>query len=89
MVEILPAILEKSMEAIQEKLARLESIAERVQLDVADGIFVAETSWQDLSQLSRLDSIGYRPPSRGPRPPHDIKVDLIVTEKRVVKTALI
>lgn len=54
MREILPAILEKSFEAVQEKLARLAGLAERVQLDITDGVFVPEASWQELERLSEL-----------------------------------
>jgi ribulose-phosphate 3-epimerase len=56
MIEILPAILENSFAAIQEKLARLDRITERVQLDIADGIFVPETSWHELARLSEFGS---------------------------------
>lgn len=54
MIEVLPAILEKSFDDVQEKLARLSGIVERVQLDVADGVFAPETSWRELERLSEL-----------------------------------
>ena len=54
MVEVLPAILEKTFEGVQEKCGRLQGAASRAQLDIMDGVFVPEESWQDASQLSQL-----------------------------------
>ncbi|MBI1961362.1 MAG: ribulose-phosphate 3-epimerase [Parcubacteria group bacterium] len=54
MVEVLPAILEKTFEGVQEKCVRLRGIAPRVQLDIMDGVFVPEESWQDSSGISQL-----------------------------------
>lgn len=55
MVEVLPAILEKSFEGIQEKCEQLHGISKLAQLDISDGTFVPEKTWQDPSQLSELD----------------------------------
>ncbi|MBI1961568.1 MAG: ribulose-phosphate 3-epimerase [Parcubacteria group bacterium] len=54
MVEVLPAILEKTFEGVQEKCVRLRGIAPRAQLDIMDGAFVPEESWRDASQISQL-----------------------------------
>lgn len=54
MIEVLPAILEKSFADVQEKLARLAGLVERVQLDVVDGVFAPETGWQELERLPDL-----------------------------------
>ncbi len=54
MVEVLPAILEKTFEGVQEKCARLRGVAPRVQLDIVDGAFVPEESWHDAAKLAEL-----------------------------------
>lgn len=54
MVEILPAILEKSFGPIQAKVERLKGIAAQAQLDITDGVFVPEVSWQEHERLSEL-----------------------------------
>lgn len=54
MIEILPAILEKSFGLIQDKVEKLKGVAARAHLDIADGFFVPETSWQEQERLSEL-----------------------------------
>jgi ribulose-phosphate 3-epimerase len=54
MVEVLPAILEKTFGPIQDKVGRIQGLASRAHLDIADGIFVPETSWQEHERLSEL-----------------------------------
>jgi len=54
MVEVLPAILEKSFDAIQQKLNRLKGVSKFAQIDVADGVFVEEKTWNDPKQLGKL-----------------------------------
>ncbi len=54
MVEILPAILEKTFGPIQVKVGRIKGIAARAHLDIADGVFVPEESWQEQERLSEL-----------------------------------
>ncbi len=54
MVEILPAILEKSFGPIAEKITRLRGLSKRAQIDIADGIFVPEESWHEQERLSEL-----------------------------------
>jgi len=54
MAEVLPAILEKTFEGVQSKCERLLGVCGRAQLDIMDGAFVPETSWQDASQALQL-----------------------------------
>jgi len=54
MVEILPAILEKSFGPLAEKIERLSGLAERVQIDIADGVFIPEESWHEQERLAEL-----------------------------------
>jgi len=56
MVEILPGILEKTFAGVEEKLARLEGLVDCAQLDVVDGIFAPEESWQDAEDLDGLET---------------------------------
>ena len=44
-VEIIPAPLPKSLADLEEHLERVKGLAEWVQIDVADGIFVPNTTW--------------------------------------------
>lgn len=50
----MPAILEKTFGPIQAKVERLKGIASRAQLDITDGVFVPETSWQEHERLGEL-----------------------------------
>lgn len=54
MVEILPAILEKSFGPIAEKIERLSGLTERAQIDIADGVFIPEESWHEQERLAEL-----------------------------------
>ena len=56
MVEILPAILETSFDGVQQKLARIEGVVDAAQLDITDGVFVAEESWHDEDELNGLET---------------------------------
>jgi len=61
-VEIIPAILEKSFKAIEQKATLIKGIARRVQIDVVDGSFAktsgffSHTTWpyQDQSSFKRV-----------------------------------
>jgi ribulose-phosphate 3-epimerase len=57
MVQIIPAILEKSFKEVALKIKRIEQEAPEikwVQLDIADGKFVPNTTWLNPSDLSKL-----------------------------------
>src|SRR3989339_652008 len=55
MIEIIPAILEPTLEAIQEKVQRIQPYTQRVQLDVMDGAFVPNQSFCQPAPLAELD----------------------------------
>jgi ribulose-phosphate 3-epimerase len=46
---IIPAILPKSHEDLQDKLLRLQGIAQNVQVDMVDGIFASPATWPFLT----------------------------------------
>jgi len=50
MIEITPAILEKDLSAIEEKLILVQGGASCVQIDVVDGIFASSRSWPYTSR---------------------------------------
>lgn len=54
MIQVVPAILEKTEEAIREKVKLLESVTDFVQLDVMDGQFVPNTTFNQPSALADL-----------------------------------
>ena len=56
MVEIIPAILVKTPEEFREAVHKLEPHAERVHLDIIDGVFAPNTTIQGFSELSGLET---------------------------------
>ena len=56
MIEVLPAILEKSFGPIAEKVEKLKAAAPRAHLDLADGRFVPEAGWQEPERMRELGS---------------------------------
>ncbi len=56
MVEIIPAILAKTPEEFREAVRKLEPYAERVHLDIIDGIFAPNTTVQGFKELGELET---------------------------------
>ncbi len=54
MAEIIPAILEKTFFGVEGKVRRLKGISDKVQIDVADGVFVQEKTWDEPERLSEF-----------------------------------
>ena len=55
MIEIIPAILEQSLPAIEEKLTLLRGLARAVQIDVCDGAFVPQVTWPLADEEQRTE----------------------------------
>jgi ribulose-phosphate 3-epimerase len=53
-VEIVPAILRKTFEAIQKDWESVVSAASHIQIDVTDGIFAGDGTWQDIKRFKQL-----------------------------------
>src|SRR3990167_10522280 len=56
MVEIIPAILAKTPEEFREAVHKLEPYAERVHLDIIDGVFAQNTTVQGFRELGGLET---------------------------------
>ena len=58
MIEIIPAVLVKNFNELQEQLSRYVGISKLVQIDVCDGKFVPSTSWpMHPSDASSVENI--------------------------------
>ncbi|MDP3726436.1 MAG: hypothetical protein Q8R36_04540 [bacterium] len=56
-IEIIPALMPRTFEELREQMERFIGLAEIVQLDVMDGVFVKNTSWpysEDKDSLKNL-----------------------------------
>ncbi|MBI4022421.1 MAG: hypothetical protein HY372_03605 [Candidatus Andersenbacteria bacterium] len=53
-VEIIPAILRQTFEAIQADWERLCEAADHMQIDITDGIFAGEGTWRDIRRFKQL-----------------------------------
>jgi len=56
MIEIIPTIIAKDFSELQEKIKKVESYIEWAQLDVMDGQFVEETTWNKPIDLRNLET---------------------------------
>lgn len=59
MIEIIPAILEKSYVEIENKISRVVGVAPVVQIDICDGVYTKETTWPYLSRPESGKSLNY------------------------------
>lgn len=51
---VIPAILESSLEDIQREIALVDSVAEKVQIDICDGILVDSTTYLDINKIASI-----------------------------------
>ncbi len=58
MIEVVPAVIPQSIDYLREKLLLVKGLAETVQIDVLDGVFVPNRSWPmnpgDRSSFERI-----------------------------------
>lgn len=54
---IIPAILEKNLEEIKRKIALVDGLCEFIQIDVADGKFLSESSYASIENIAAIEPI--------------------------------
>ncbi|MFH1426820.1 MAG: ribulose-phosphate 3-epimerase [Candidatus Kerfeldbacteria bacterium] len=54
-IEVIPAVLEQTWEGIQDKVKRIKPYAPMIQLDVMDGVFVPNVTFNDTQKIKTLD----------------------------------
>jgi len=55
MAEIIPSIIASDFAEVKEKIAKLEGLVNWAELDIMDGVFVPNISWQAFEDLKNLD----------------------------------
>jgi len=80
MLEIIPAILEKSLADIEGQLARIRGAVREVQLDIADGILVQNKTWPfaEAAQHTEFDRIAAQEEGLPLWEDFDFEVDLMI-----------
>ncbi len=56
MVQIIPAIIAKNIEELEEKIKIIEPYTDWVQIDVSDGIFTPNINWNNPEDLKKIKS---------------------------------
>ena len=56
MPEIIPAIIPKNFKELEEKIKLVEPYVKTVQIDVMDGIFVSNATWNNPAELDKLET---------------------------------
>jgi len=56
MIEIIPTIIAKDFQELEEKIKKVEPYVEWVQLDVMDGQFVENATWDKPTDLKNLET---------------------------------
>lgn len=75
MVEIIPAILEKDWEEVENKLNLVEGLTPYVQIDITDGNLTPEASWDNAEQLKFFMDNN--------RPSFSVEIDLMTTDQEL------
>lgn len=57
MIQVIPAVLEQTFEAVQKKVKRIKPFSSIIQLDVMDGVFVPNTTFNNPEQAATLDIV--------------------------------
>jgi ribulose-phosphate 3-epimerase len=55
MAEIIPAIVEADFQEIRKKIGRVDGLTDWVQIDIADGLFATNFTWENWGDLNELD----------------------------------
>lgn len=54
MIEIIPSVLVQSEEEFVQNISGLENSVDMIQLDIADGVFVDNTTWADPEKVKKI-----------------------------------
>ncbi|MCC6290872.1 hypothetical protein IT398_02305 [Candidatus Nomurabacteria bacterium] len=84
MVEIIPAIIGIDFLEVKEKISRLEGLVDWAQLDIMDGVFTSEYSWQRPGDLETLDGKVKLEAHLMVRDPEDLIDEWLVVCDRVI-----
>lgn len=55
MIEVIPAIIPKNIQEVEEKIRLVEPYVTWVQLDIMDGVFVPNATWNNPAELDAQD----------------------------------
>jgi len=56
MIEVIPTIIAKDFSEVQEKIKKVEPYVDWAQIDVMDGQFVENTTWNEPADLKKLET---------------------------------
>ena len=56
-MQIIPAILEKDFEGVKDKIELCQGLFDMVQIDICDGIFVPNTTWQNPGDFKKISTL--------------------------------
>lgn len=56
MIEIIPGIVEREWSKIKEKIKSVENLVEWVHIDISDGVFTPNITWDEPQDLSNLET---------------------------------
>lgn len=78
MVEIIPAILEKDWQEIERKINLAKDFSSWVQIDITDGVFTPDTTWNNPPDLKDYLE------SQSPSERVSVEIDLMVKDPELV-----
>jgi ribulose-phosphate 3-epimerase len=53
-IELVPAILRKTFEGIEEDWNKVQKLSDHIQLDITDGVFAGEGTYRDIQRFKQL-----------------------------------
>ena len=56
MTEVIPAIIAKSFDELEDKLKKVETFVDWVQIDISDGIYTPNVTWNNPTDLHNIKS---------------------------------
>ena len=56
MIQVIPTIIAKDFQEVQDKIKKVESYVEWVQLDIMDGKFVNNSTWNNPADLKKIET---------------------------------